>query len=346
MSRSLVSRSLVVGASARGALHRSPGSAAARRGRSRDSRRRRGRCGASGVGTAPAGTTAAVAAGDELSVTTRLADRRQVAAGTRAQSLGFQDGRFYANGWHITGEMGGVWTPPMKMVDGVWFGLDGQWVGPATRFTSGWGYSRRKDLPTTAGLNVTRTDFVPDGTRATLFGLTITNPGAGRATTLPRRRALRAHGRPTRGAARGTPNASDQPARRGLLRRRGSSIRDQGPPPGAAAPTTTPHSSRPPRRRRPESATSSGPRPGTRVHLPEPGASAPTLPSRRRVSARAPRPAHLRRRLARGGSKTIWFAVAGSDEGVDAARGELAKALRDPDASAGEKKQSRQAMRG
>ena len=78
----------------------------------------------------------------ELSVSSDLADRRFVAAGTRAYSIGFEDGRFYANGWHITGELGGVWTPPLKLVDGVWFGLDGQWVGPATKFSSGWGYSR------------------------------------------------------------------------------------------------------------------------------------------------------------------------------------------------------------
>src|SRR5207249_10717185 len=50
---------------------------------------------------------------DELSTTSRLQDRREVAAGTRAYSIGFEDGRFYANGWHITGEMGGVWTPPL-----------------------------------------------------------------------------------------------------------------------------------------------------------------------------------------------------------------------------------------
>jgi len=106
----------------------------------------------------------------ELSVTSRLADRREVAAGTRAYSIGFEDGRFYANGWHITGEMGGVWTPPLKLLDGVWFGLDGNWVGPATTFSSGRGYTRY-DLPTTAGLRVERTDFVPDGRRGVLFGL-------------------------------------------------------------------------------------------------------------------------------------------------------------------------------
>ena len=60
----------------------------------------------------------------ELSTNNRLQDRREVAAGTRAYSVGFEDGRFYANGWHITGEMGGIWAPPLKLADGVWFGVD------------------------------------------------------------------------------------------------------------------------------------------------------------------------------------------------------------------------------
>ena len=120
---------------------------------------------------------AARAATPEASTTDRLQDRREVAAGDRAYVEGFQDGRFYANGWHTAGEMGGVWAPPLKLVDGVWFGLDDQWVGPATKFTSGWGYTRY-DLPDTDGLQVARTDFVPDGRRAALFGLKLTNPGA------------------------------------------------------------------------------------------------------------------------------------------------------------------------
>src|SRR3954466_12463048 len=76
------------------------------------------------------------------SVPQRLQDRREVAAGTRAQVLGFQDGRFYAQGWHITGEMGGIVTPPLKLLDSVYFRVDGTWVGAATRFTSGRGYVR------------------------------------------------------------------------------------------------------------------------------------------------------------------------------------------------------------
>src|SRR5690349_23391255 len=119
------------------------------------------------IGVVLAFAPASAQAAKEHSTTDRLKDRRAVAAGARAYSIGFEDGRFYANGWHITGEMGGVWTAPLKLVDGVWFGLDNQWVGPATTFTSGWGYSRYT-LPDTAGLKVSRTDFVPDGVRGAL----------------------------------------------------------------------------------------------------------------------------------------------------------------------------------
>ena len=155
----------------------------------------------------PAAGTAA-AATPELSTTTRLSDRREVAAGTRAYSIGFEDGRFYANGWHITGEMGGVWTPPLKLVDGVWFGLDGQWVGPATKFSSGWGYTRY-DLPDTAGLKVERTDVVPDGRRGALFGLKITNPGAARTAKLSVDAHSELMGQYPWGFTGVTPNASD-----------------------------------------------------------------------------------------------------------------------------------------
>jgi hypothetical protein len=117
----------------------------------------------------------AVAADDELSVTQRLQDRREVAAGTRAQVLGFEDGRFYANGWHITGEMGGIVAPPLKLLDAVYFGVDGQWAGPATRFTSGRGYARYA-LPSVGGIGLERTDFAPDGRRGALIGLKLTNP--------------------------------------------------------------------------------------------------------------------------------------------------------------------------
>src|SRR5450432_3232482 len=71
-----------------------------------------------------------------LSVSSQLGMRRYVVAGDRAYDLGTEDGRFPAMGFHTRGEMGGIWTPPIKLLDGIWFGINGNWIGPATRFSS------------------------------------------------------------------------------------------------------------------------------------------------------------------------------------------------------------------
>ena len=108
-----------------------------------------------------------------LSVSSQLDLRRYAAAGDRAYELGTEDGRYPAMGFHTRGEMGGIWTPPIKLLDGIWFGINGQWIGPATRFTSGFGYVQMA-LPATGGVQLTRTDFAPDGRRAVEIGLTLT----------------------------------------------------------------------------------------------------------------------------------------------------------------------------
>lgn len=290
---------------------------------------------------------AAAATPDELSVTTRLADRREVSAGTRAYSVGFEDGGFYANGWHITGEMGGVWTPPMKMVDGVWFGLDGQWVGPATTFTSGWGYTQYA-LPDTAGLQVSRTDFVPDGVRGALFGLTITNPGTARTTTLSVDAHSELMGQYPWGFGGVTPHASDNLPDSGSFDGTSLVFTDDGSLPGAPAHhyaalvgmSATPTSGD-------IGPQYYGPRPGTRCTGTEPGAPADPKPSAcddgpfgRGTGGRLTYDVDL----PAGGAKTVWLAVAGSDQGLTSARGELAKALADPAAALATKKDSRQAL--
>jgi hypothetical protein len=76
----------------------------------------------------------------ELSVSSHLDLRRYVTSGDRAYELGSEDGRYPAMGFHTRGEMGGIWSPPIKLLDGIWFGINGQWIGPATSFTSGFGY--------------------------------------------------------------------------------------------------------------------------------------------------------------------------------------------------------------
>jgi len=102
----------------------------------------------------------AAAAAPELSTSDRLEARRYAAVGTRAYSVGTEDGRWPAMGFHTRGEMGGIWAPPLKLLDGIWFSFDGQPIGPATRFTSGWGYVEM-DLPETANLRVRRVEFAP-----------------------------------------------------------------------------------------------------------------------------------------------------------------------------------------
>jgi hypothetical protein len=275
----------------------------------------------------------AQAATPHLSVTSRLQDRREVAAGTRANSIGFEDGRFYANGWHITGEMGGVWTPPLKLVDGVWFGLDGQWVGQATRFSSGWGHTRY-DLPDTAGLHVERTDFVPDGLRAALFGLKVTNPGAARTVRLSVDAHSELMGQYPWGFTGVTPNASDNIPDVGSYDGHALVFTDDGALPGApvhhyAALVGTAQT--------PDSGTIGsqywGPQPGHRCTGTEPGAPADPKPSQcddgpfgRGTGGELTYTLSLRA----GASKTIWLAVAGSDQGLPAARQQLAAALRHP----------------
>ncbi len=112
-----------------------------------------------------------------LSVSSNLSNRRYVASGDRAYDIGSEDARYPALGFHTRGEMGGIWTPPLKLLDGIWFGINDQWIGPATKFTSSYG-NVQMTLPTTSGVQVNRTDFAPDGRRAVEFGLTLKSSSA------------------------------------------------------------------------------------------------------------------------------------------------------------------------
>ncbi|HEU5157708.1 MAG TPA: hypothetical protein VFU43_12000 [Streptosporangiaceae bacterium] len=136
-------------------------------------------------GQAAGSPRAAGPSGPELTETTRLPDRRSVVIGDRFYSMSTADGLYPAAGWHITGEMGGLWTPPVKLLDGVWFGVDGSWLGgqaAAESYTAGYGYTRIR-YAAANGVRVARTDVAPDGVRAGLIGLTFT-AGASRTVRL------------------------------------------------------------------------------------------------------------------------------------------------------------------
>ena len=289
-----------------------------------------------GAAAGPAPRRSAIpAAGPTLSVADRLADRRYVASGPRAYIAGTEDGRFPAMGFHTRGEMGGVWSPPIKLLDGLWFGIEDAWIGPATRFTSGYGYVSM-DLPGTDSLEIRRVDFVPGGRRAVLVGLELTAPGAAQSFTLK----VDAHSElmgaypwgetdPSQtdfnlpdtatfrnGALlfsdRGTPPVPDAPRHnwaslvasnlRPSGHRIGSGFRGpQGPP--VICPVSTSDAPQPDRCDDTDYGKGAGGRLLYDVSVPA------------------------------GGTKTVWFAVAGSDNGVRLAIDELKAALDHPRAA-------------
>jgi hypothetical protein len=265
------------------------------------------------AGYGPAASAAGSAAG--LSETSRLGDRRFVVTGSRLYEVGAEDATYPATGWHIRGEMGGFWTPPVKLLDGVWFGANGSWL-KASRFTEGTGYTTM-DLAGPGGLSVQRVDVVPDGGRAALIGLRFpAGAGTVHLTVDAHSELLSAY--PWSGTTPGqsTFNLPDT----GSFDGRDLVFRDRGTPPGGNA--------------RPHdwvalvgsSLTPAGHALGAGMRGPQGdvvcGDPAPAVcddgPDGRGTGGR------LTYDLTVGRSgRTVWFAVAGSDQGLAPARSDL-----------------------
>jgi hypothetical protein len=306
---------------------------------------RRNRAVTAAVTAVVLGLACAQAGAAELSVSNRLQDRREVASGQRSYAEGFEDGYFYANGWHTTGEMGGVWAPPVKLLDGAWFGINGSWIGQATRFTSGWGYTRY-DLPATDGLTLQRTDFAPDGYRAVLFGLTLTNPGAARTVTVNVDAHSELMGAYPWGST--TPNESTNVPDHGAYQDGALVFTDDGTV-GGGVPVHH-YAALVASDRTPASGTAvgtggnfRGPEPGT-ICAATDGTSAPSAcddgpfgkGTGGELDYSVSLPAH--------GSTTLWVAAAGSDQGLSDAKAQLAGAIANPDKELRDKIASRSAL--
>ncbi|WP_375426517.1 glycogen debranching protein [uncultured Friedmanniella sp.] len=270
----------------------------------------------------------------ELSETSRLADRRTVVTGDRAWVLGTADGRFPAAGFHTRGEMGGIWLPNLKLLDGMWFGIDGDWIGEGTKTTAGWGYVRT-DLPTTHGVAASRTDVVPDGVSGVLMGLSLR---ATRTRTITLK--LNAHSE----LMSSYPWGETNPSQTGVnlpdtVARRGGNLefRDRGTAPGAHQ---TKHSWAavvgssldPAATGNATGADFRGPQDPATI-CPASGPDAPTQPARcddTEYGHGAGGQLSYRVKLRKGETRTFWFGVGGSTEGVGRARSELRAALSDP----------------
>jgi hypothetical protein len=278
---------------------------------------------------APDDPTAPALRSPELSTTTRLADRRSLVVGDRFYEMGAEDGSYPATGFHTRGEMGGFWTPPIKLLDGLWFNVNGHWLG-SHRYTSGWGY-QRMTLGTVDGVKVTRTDFAPDGVRAGLVGLRFSSPKAVKLSL-----DVDAHSELMKVYPWGetTPSQTEynladtvQADAKGLL------FREQGTPP---VPNAEAHdyAALVGSELKAKATSTTGAHRGKQgaVICPASGPSAPPQPDRCDDTAYgkgAGGGLSYDVRVPAGG-RTVWFAVAGSDEGVDRARAQQRIALEDP----------------
>lgn len=94
-------------------------------------------------------------------------DSPYVTAGNRVYMVGHQNGTFPPLGWHIPGEMGGIWNHPIKLMDGfsakVTFNYsDEVTLDNATSFTN-YPYANRLDFDLSEhGVSVQQWNYVPD----------------------------------------------------------------------------------------------------------------------------------------------------------------------------------------
>jgi len=281
---------------------------------------------------------AAAQAAPERSIGDRLEDRRYVTTGPQAYVVGTQDGRFPAMGFHTRGEMGGVWAPPVKLLDGVWFGIDGRWLGRATRFTSGYGYVRMA-LPGRPGLEIERTELAPDDRRGVLFGLRFRAPGGEQRFTLDvdaHSELMRAYPWGETKPSQTTVNDPDAAAADAV----GLVFTE---PDGAAAAVGA---------ARPAVAATGednrGPQDPARI-CPASGPDTPDPPRRCDDTAYGEGAGGRLRYdvvVPAGGEETVWIGVAGSEEGGAGARAELARLLTDPAAALRAKVAERERLAG
>lgn len=100
-------------------------------------------------------------------------------AGDRLYMVGHQDGTFPDLGWHIAGEMGGVWAHPIKLMDGFEISIknktQSQLLSKASSFVNAPFGNKVEYENALSNLKITRFQFVPDGRRAVYVELLIEN---------------------------------------------------------------------------------------------------------------------------------------------------------------------------
>lgn len=95
------------------------------------------------------------------------------ATGDRFYMVGHQDGTFPDLGWHVEGEMGGLWMHPIKLMDGFSASLVSEdesiCLDKARSFTN-YPFANKHDFgPVLNDVQVDRVQFVSDGKEGITF---------------------------------------------------------------------------------------------------------------------------------------------------------------------------------
>ena len=101
---------------------------------------------------------------ETLQGNTNYLHSKQMSPGNHAYCVGFQDGTFPDIGWHIKGEMGGLWAHPIKLLDGFSAAMvhngDTMYLDSAITYsTTALGSIFTYNIQ---GKTITRTQFIPD----------------------------------------------------------------------------------------------------------------------------------------------------------------------------------------
>ncbi len=115
---------------------------------------------------------------------TEYLDSPYVTAGNRVYMVGHQDGSFPDLGWHIKGEMGGIWNHPIKLMDGfaveIADGLDTFKLDKAKSFTNYPFANKHTFFWKEKNIEIERWQYVPDDKQGIIVQLVLKNKGAER----------------------------------------------------------------------------------------------------------------------------------------------------------------------
>lgn len=107
-------------------------------------------------------------------------DSPYVTAGDRLYMVGHQNGSFPDLGWHVEGEMGGIWNHPIKLMDGFSISINNengdeiQCLNNASEFIN-YPVGNQHVFQRNDSYTINRTQFVPDGIEGMIIELDITN---------------------------------------------------------------------------------------------------------------------------------------------------------------------------